>query len=321
MITENFTRPENAASPGNRFEWRLKNDAGEGYIRRRQLDDDFFLTQSYLCSPQPFHSRFEPPTHSTAFVFMLRGSTRIRVAGYPSWVEMHAGEVCAYVDGGDLIRRETPAHQTMEALVVRVGDERLAGICSDLDLARPDGLRRGHVPLIRGNTPSTSVILEKIHHNRMSSATECLLAQAHAIDLICEIFLDRKAAIGNTENNRVRDLAAYIASDIGRDFSLSSLARMAGVNRTKLNRLFKNVHGCTVFEFIRQERLRRARQWLCQTDMPITDIAHAAGFCSSSHFCHYFHQVYGKPPRDFRLAPERKALNKIPPERLLKESI
>ena len=300
MITENFTRPENAAFPGNRFDWRLRNDAGEGYIRRRRLADDFFLTQSYLCLPEPFHSRFEPPTHSTAFVFMLRGSTRIRVAGCPSWVDMHAGEVCAYVDGGCLIRRETPPNQTMEALIVRIGDERLAGICSDLDVALPDGLRHRHVPLIRGNTPSTSTILEKIRRNRMNSATECLLAQAHAIDLICDIFLDQKGAVATKAIDRVRELAAYIASDIGRDFSLSSLARMAGVNRTKLNRLFKKVHGCTVFEYIRQERLRRASQWLCQTDMPITDIAHAAGFCSSSHFCHCFHQVYGKPPRDFR---------------------
>lgn len=300
MITENFTQPEDAASTGTILDWCLKNDAGDGYIRRRRLDDDFFVTQSYLSSPEPFRSRFEPPTRSTAFVFMLRGSTRIRIAGCPSWVEMHEGEVCAYVDGGDPIRRETPANQTMQALVVRIGDERLAGICSDLDVVLPDGLKCRHLPLIRGNTPSTSMILEKIHHNRMNSATECLLAQAHAIDLICDIFLDQKGVIGTRENDRVRELAAYIASDIGRDFSLSTLARMAGVNRTKLNRLFKKVHGCTVFEYIRRERLRRARQWLCQTDMPITDIAHAAGFCSSSHFCRCFHHVYGKPPRHFR---------------------
>jgi AraC family transcriptional regulator len=188
----------------------------------------------------------------------------------------------------------------MEALIVRIGDERLAGICSDLGVVLPDGLRHRHVPLIRGNTPSAMTILEKIRCNQMNSSTTCLLAQAHAIDLVCDIFLNQKGAVATREVDRVSELTAYIASDIGRDFSLSTLARMAGLNRTKLNRLFKKLHGCTVFEYIRRERLRRARQWLCQTDMPITDIAHAAGFCSSSHFCHCFHQVYGKPPRDFR---------------------
>jgi transcriptional regulator GlxA family with amidase domain len=142
------------------------------------------------------------------------------------------------------------------------------------------------------------MLLEKIRHNRLTNATECLLAQA--INLVCDLFLKQEEEATNKEGRGVHDLTAYIASDVGRNFDLSELARMTLLNRTKLNRLFKEVYGCTVFEFIRRERLHRAENWLSQTDMSITDIAYAAGFCSSSHFCRCFHQIYGNPPKNFR---------------------
>lgn len=71
--------------------------------------------------------------------------------------------------------------------------------------------------------------------------------------------------------------------------SFSELAAMTAMNRTKLNQLFKAVHGC-----IRREKLCHTGHCLHHSDMSITEIAHATDFCSSSHFSHFIRKCTGR---------------------------
>ncbi|RAY16004.1 AraC family transcriptional regulator [Actinomadura craniellae] len=66
--------------------------------------------------------------------------------------------------------------------------------------------------------------------------------------------------------------------------------------------------GTTPRELIREERLRLARERLlspAHRHLPITDVAHAAGFSSASALSAAFRQRYGMSPRDLRATPGR----------------
>ncbi len=92
--------------------------------------------------------------------------------------------------------------------------------------------------------------------------------------------------------------------------SLRELARQAGMSHTQLNKGFKALFGCTVFEYLRKERLSYARMLMEENPQDLTWIAYESGFCSSSHFAASFYKEYGVRPSQYRksvLGSGRKA--------------
>ncbi len=83
------------------------------------------------------------------------------------------------------------------------------------------------------------------------------------------------------------------------------LARLVGLSRRQLERLFAAHLRRTPARFYLELRLERARRLLYQTDMSIIDVALACGFVSASHFSKCYRQMYGRTPREER--PPRAA--------------
>lgn len=78
------------------------------------------------------------------------------------------------------------------------------------------------------------------------------------------------------------------------------LAAKVGTNRQGLSEAFRHTVGSSVFGWLREQRLRRACQWLARTAMPITQIALELGYSSSGNFATAFRERYGITPREFR---------------------
>jgi AraC-like DNA-binding protein len=83
--------------------------------------------------------------------------------------------------------------------------------------------------------------------------------------------------------------------------TLTSLARLAGIHPTTLNRAFRYVLGLSVMEYLTRYRLARAMQRLAETDEAIMEIAHDCGFGSNTRFYDIFMRRVGTTPRKFRL--------------------
>jgi len=83
---------------------------------------------------------------------------------------------------------------------------------------------------------------------------------------------------------------------------LSALAEAAGVDPTHLARAFRKAFGCSVGEYVRRLRLEHATEQLTATDMPLAEIAAAAGFYDQSHFTNAFKLHRRLTPAEFRSA-------------------
>jgi AraC family transcriptional regulator, regulatory protein of adaptative response / DNA-3-methyladenine glycosylase II len=82
--------------------------------------------------------------------------------------------------------------------------------------------------------------------------------------------------------------------------SVDDLANMLGLGSRHLRRLFLQHVGASPISFAQTRRLQFAKRLLDETNLPITQIALAAGFGSLRRFNTAFRETYGRAPRELR---------------------
>jgi len=56
----------------------------------------------------------------------------------------------------------------------------------------------------------------------------------------------------------------------------------------------------TVFDFLREERMKEARRMLSETSLEVGTIARELGYGSAANFSTAFRERFGMPPSQFR---------------------
>lgn len=82
--------------------------------------------------------------------------------------------------------------------------------------------------------------------------------------------------------------------------SLVELAAAVGTNARRLNAAFKQCVGVTVFDFLREERMKEARRMLSDTALDVQTIARELGYSTTANFSTAFRERFGLPPSHFR---------------------
>ncbi|WP_245725582.1 response regulator transcription factor [Pandoraea oxalativorans] len=97
-----------------------------------------------------------------------------------------------------------------------------------------------------------------------------------------------------------RATRALLLDALGTTPELAGLASAVGTNTRRLNLAFRRCVGVTVFDFLREERMKEARRLLSETSLDVQDIASAVGFASAANFATAFRERFGMPPSGFR---------------------
>lgn len=112
---------------------------------------------------------------------------------------------------------------------------------------------------------------------------------------------DSKVRLGYGDIQMIRDLHDTIINNLEKDLPrLKDLALQMGTNEYKLKYGFKQLYGTTVFRFLIQERLRKAKTLIQHSNLSLKTIAHMTGFKSTTHFSRAFKEKYGRPPSGLR---------------------
>ncbi|MHA6483304.1 response regulator [Paenibacillus sp. strain BS8-2] len=98
----------------------------------------------------------------------------------------------------------------------------------------------------------------------------------------------------------VQSVIRYISRNIDKEFSREELAELVYLSPDHLTRLFKKETGSSLSDYVMQEKTRRAKEMLAQTDMPISAIASAVGYWNFSHFTKIFKKYAGMVPTEYR---------------------
>lgn len=104
----------------------------------------------------------------------------------------------------------------------------------------------------------------------------------------------------------VNDIVKWLESQLQRNegIKIDTIADKSGYSKWHLQRVFKEMKGCTLGEYVRKRRLLEAAKSLREGNLPILDIALQYGFSSQATFTRIFKKHFDTTPAKFRQSGE-----------------
>lgn len=99
---------------------------------------------------------------------------------------------------------------------------------------------------------------------------------------------------------KLSEAVALMEANLGEPLPTEDIARLVGVSRRQLERLFKQHLDALPSRYYLELRLARARRMLQQTGQSILQIGLACGFTSGPHFSNTYRAHFGRTPREER---------------------
>ncbi|MDQ8194664.1 AraC family transcriptional regulator [Coraliomargarita sp. SDUM461004] len=105
---------------------------------------------------------------------------------------------------------------------------------------------------------------------------------------------------GATPSSLVLGVKEYILKHLSEDMTLGEIAWHVGKGEEHLARVFKRETGQTVFDYVREVRVNRARTLILDPSLSLSEVATRCGFHSLSFFSRTFRTVTGMSPTGYR---------------------
>ena len=96
------------------------------------------------------------------------------------------------------------------------------------------------------------------------------------------------------------ELRSLIKSSGELEISLQQVAGFVHINPNHFSEVFKRETGCTYIEFVTQERMKRAVDFLQSTQTKVSDIARRVGYEDIKYFTQQFKKYTGQTPSEYR---------------------
>jgi AraC family transcriptional regulator len=117
---------------------------------------------------------------------------------------------------------------------------------------------------------------------------------------IADAALFKMPARGGLPPRALRRVREYVLAHIEENITIQALASIVGLSRFHFTRAFKQSEGVTPHQFLLQCRVKRVQELLTATELPLSQIALAAGFSDQSHCSRRFRELVGITPSRYR---------------------
>ncbi len=138
----------------------------------------------------------------------------------------------------------------------------------------------------------------EVGRSRMKLAFVDLL---HFIYERCLQPLDELPELSSEKERTVQRIVTYLEDKYADDLHMEQLQADLHVSKFYLSRLFKEVTGVTIFEFVYQRRINQAKiMFLFDPDVSVTKVSLQTGFKHLAHFSRVFKSRVGVTPEKYR---------------------
>ncbi|MGB0959584.1 MAG: GlxA family transcriptional regulator [Halocynthiibacter sp.] len=153
-----------------------------------------------------------------------------------------------------------------------------------------------------GGSSSTDLMLNLIEEDygaefALVVADMCLHSRSHQREIT------QKSPVSvslGSRNPKLISAVQLMQANLEEPLDLDVVSEHAHVSRRQLERMFKGLLGMSPGRYYCQLRLERAYALLSETNMKVSEVVAATGFCNTTHFSRLFRQKYGAPPNTFR---------------------
>ena len=176
--------------------------------------------------------------------------------------------------------------------------------CARLFAAQPAGPQTWHFP------SALLALALSIIDCEAAGEAQATLRLARSIELLCQIHAalaegqlvpaGPDGALSQLDIARIAAARRVVDQRWQEKLTISELARIAGVNRDKLVRGFRELYGATIAEVLSERRLREARRMLLASDLPVATVAYRCSYLNNAAFTRAFNRRYGVAPSELR---------------------
>lgn len=130
---------------------------------------------------------------------------------------------------------------------------------------------------------------------------EAKLLLYNAFDVMTDHKAKQEKLKENQHYKKIQESRDFIAVNYGNcSLGVEQLAERLGYSSNYFSRIFKNITGYYVNDYIRQVRVIKAQELLTDTSLTISEIAEMTGFTTDNYFYSIFKKETGMTPAAYR---------------------
>lgn len=250
-----------------------------------------------------------------SFAFILSGSISISFGGCEHEIGPRSGYHGAPVPEGvysclkrrEVIRRRAKEGTSIRCAEIIIPDHWLEKMGLGTAAAGFDRqhFASGRWPLTPRQAKIAELILEPIHYE---PALQNLFLESRAFEAIAEAICTLNTtsfeagdySLRRRERSRMSEVKELLDESDSKKLSLEQIADHAGMNLNTLQKQFRAAYGATIYEYVREQRLAKAREALEELGVTVKEAAFLAGFVSSASFSSAFKRRFGFSPSEYR---------------------
>jgi AraC family transcriptional regulator len=158
------------------------------------------------------------------------------------------------------------------------------------------------------NGPPTWMAARLHHEFQHRDNLTPLVLEGVLLELLAEISRHTPDSTEQDCPRWLRQAQDFLHAHFTESVSIEALAAAVGVHPSHLMRCFRRQHRCTIGDYVRRLRVKRACHLLSTSDAPPSHIAFAVGFADQSHFNRTFKACMGMTPTEFQKVSGRASL-------------
>jgi YesN/AraC family two-component response regulator len=109
----------------------------------------------------------------------------------------------------------------------------------------------------------------------------------------------RKQNQNYATSTKVERVIQYIHQNSNHKVTLAELAAMVQLSPTYLSRVFKDITGYSLTEFLNRIKVDKAKELMSEGNMKVKEVAEAVGFNDEFYFSRIFKRIEGISPSEY----------------------
>jgi AraC-like DNA-binding protein len=144
-------------------------------------------------------------------------------------------------------------------------------------------------------TPALMQSLEALRQMDVNNPLAEMLAEALIMSIIVHVHTEDDEPNELREPKRIREVKQYLEENYLASVPIKQLSRRFGINEFDLKKSFKTEYNNTIFGYVQQLRMERAKEQLL-AGKSIKEVAFEIGYEHPHHFSTAFRKWYHMPP-------------------------
>lgn len=298
--------------------WALPREIGNGYMSVQKINSRLTLGLGDFRATEKIVDDFEQPMPEIVIGFSVASRRRYRLLLRQQNIDeqtIQSGCGFIYYKMDRRGKLEYPEKIPIRFVGIYIGPKVLKNFAGDHIALYPDPLRE----ILKGNrresfhqsfmlTPAINMALGQIFNCPDARPLKRAYLESKVLELtthaMAQLVLPKNTPCDNrpVQTDGIRYVWAakdMLLDNLADPPSLHELARRVGSNKTTLNQGFRQVFGTSAFEFLRIQRLERARELLENKRMNVTQTALEVGYEHPKNFTRAFKSHFGINPKEF----------------------